>query len=154
MTDQTSQSFAQAASKALTAVAASQEQSTKGSTGSSEHKLAFLQTFRRWEILFKRADRGDVEADKWLIAEYYKSLGHLTPAGFELLTEQLKERCTFFPTIKECLEVINPPKYSYGNPFNNSAHRLTGSADEIGTLAWYRAARGDLALADHSSDDR
>lgn len=77
--------------------------------------------FRRWEALFKRADRGDEMADKWLIAEYYKSLGHLSQGGLEALTDQLKRRCTFFPSIRECLEIINVPQLSgqWGNPFIN-----------------------------------
>lgn len=111
--------FGEIAERALTDVQASLEQSTKVSNTSAEieHKRAFLQMFRRWEVLFKRADRGDVQADKWLIAEYYKTLGRLTPWQMDALTEELKARCTFFPTIKECLEVINPPRYSYASPF-------------------------------------
>jgi hypothetical protein len=81
------------------------------------HKRRFLETFRRWEMLFKRKDTGDVAAEKWLIAEYYKSLGHLSPAGFDALTDCLKEQCTFFPTIRECLDITRPPKYTYASPF-------------------------------------
>lgn len=151
MDDQTSQPFGQLVDKALTDVAASLEQSTresKTSNGSSEidRKLHFLKTFRRWEMLFKRADRGDGEAEKWLISEYYKSLGELDEHGLELLTDELKTRCTFFPTIKECLEIINPPRYSYANPFNNGAHRLgqRRGLDEIGSPEWMNAARNQL----------
>lgn len=119
-----SKTFGDLVGQALTDAQASQEQSTKGnstSTGSPEieHKRLFLRTFRRWEMLFKRKD-SDVESDKWLIAEYYKSLGHLSVDGLDRLTDELKARCTFFPTIRECLEVINPPKYSYHNPFYNA----------------------------------
>lgn len=106
---------------ALTADLASQEQSTKDSQASSEleRKRHFLETFRRWEILFKRKD-ADVQADKWLIAEYFDSLRHLSPAGLDVLTRQLKERCTFFPTIKECLDLTRPAdKYDWGHPFLN-----------------------------------
>ena len=81
------------------------------------HKRRFLETFRRWETMFKRRDDGDVVAAKWLIAEYYKSLGHLSPEGFDALTDCLKEQCTFFPTIRECLDITRPPKYSYTSPF-------------------------------------
>lgn len=98
-----------------------------------------MQTFRRWAALFKRSDSGSVEADKWLIAEYYKSLGHLTPQGLETLTEELKARCTFFPTIRECLEIINPPKYSYASPFyqrpglfHAASPRLAAPASQLG----------------------
>ena len=111
----------QAAEQALTAAAASQEQSMKGSQTSSEavHKRHFLQTFRRWEILFKRKD-GDTEADKWLIAEYYDSLRHLSEAGMDALTRQLKESCTFFPSIKECLDLTRPAsRYDWAHPFLN-----------------------------------
>lgn len=90
------------------------------------HKRHFLQTFRRWEALFKRADRGDVQAEKWLIADYYKSLGFLSPAGLEALTDVLKERCTFFPTIRECLEITRPKVDEFGNPFYRMRHLANG----------------------------
>lgn len=121
-------SFQAAMATALTAAAPSPEQSTMGSTSSDhvDRKRHFLQVFRRWEALFKRADRGDEQAEKWFIAEYYKSLGHLSHDGLEALTEQLKCRCTFFPTIKECLEIINVPQLSgqWGNPFINRSPAL------------------------------
>ena len=130
---------------AQTAVAALQEQSTKGSTSlaeENEHKRYFLIVFRRWEALFKRADRGDVQAEKWLIADYYKSLCHLSPEGLERLTDALKERCTFFPTIKECLEITRPSRFDYGHPFYRMRHLpggepqlLTSSATETKRLA-------------------
>ena len=108
----------QVATRALTAVAASQEQSTKGLTGSINHKRAFLETFRRWEVLFKRKDAGDMQAEKWLIAEYYDSLGYLSADGFDVLTRLLKENCTFFPTIRECLDLMRPKdRYDWGHPF-------------------------------------
>lgn len=133
--------MAQVMQTVMTSVAASQELSTMASNTSTtslqelelrkaeiEHKRAFLQMFRRWEILFKRKD-SDEPAAKWLVAEYYKSLGQLSPAGFEALTECLKERCTFFPTIRECIELIRPPKYSYASPFYSApAMFLTGSS--------------------------
>lgn len=103
----------------------------KGSTSLEAeiaHKRHFLQTFRRWEALFKRADRGDVQAEKWLIADYYKSLGHLSPAGLEALTDVLKERCTFFPTIRECLEVLQPKVGDYANPFYRMRHLEGGDS--------------------------
>ena len=104
--------------KTLTGVAASQEQLTKGLTGSMDHKRAFLETFRRWEVLFKRKDAGDMQAEKWLIAEYYDSLGHLSLEGMNVLTRMLKENCTFFPTIRECLELMRPKdRYDWGHPF-------------------------------------
>jgi hypothetical protein len=108
-----------------TAVAALQEQLTKDSATLAEEnqrKRQFLQVFRRWEALFKRADRGDVEAEKWLIADYFKSLGHLSAEGLEALTDELKARCTFFPTIKECLEIMNPPRFDYANKFYGMKH--------------------------------
>lgn len=64
--------------------------------------------FRRWEIIFKRKDAGNVEAEKWLIAEYYDSLKHLSVEGFAELTRILKAECVFFPSIKECLERTRP----------------------------------------------
>ena len=108
--------------------AASPERSTKGLNSSADldRRRYFLTMFRRWEALFKRADRGDVEAEKWMIAEYYKSLGHLSRDGLEALTEQLKRRCTFFPSIRECLEIVNVPQLSgdWSNPFINRPDRL------------------------------
>ena len=87
-----------------------------------QRKRQFLKVFRRWEALFKRADRGDVEAEKWLIADYFKSLGHLSAEGLEALTDELKVRCTFFPTIKECLEIMNPPRFDYASKFYGMKH--------------------------------
>lgn len=87
-----------------------------------QRKRQFLQVFRRWEALFKRADRGDVEAEKWLIADYFKSLGHLSPEGMEALTDELKAKCTFFPTIKECLEIMNPARFDYASKFYGMKH--------------------------------
>lgn len=108
-----------------TAVAALQEQLTKDSTSLAdeiERKRRFLQVFRRWEALFKRADRGDVQAEKWLIADYFKSLGHLSPEGLEALTDELKAKCIFFPTIKECLDIMNPKRFDYSSKFYGSKH--------------------------------
>lgn len=69
-------------------------------------------------MLFKRKD-ADVESDKWLIAEYYKSLGHLSEAGLDKLTEILKETNVFFPTIKECLDATRCGQYDWGHPFRS-----------------------------------
>jgi len=85
---------------------------------SADHKRKFLETFQRWDILFKRKDGRSIEAEKWLIAEYYDSLKHLSPEGLDVLTKMLKENCTFFPTIKECLDLIKPAdQYDWGHPF-------------------------------------
>ena len=82
-----------------------------------ERKREFLATFQRWERLFKRKD-GEPNAEKWLIAEYFDSLGHLSPAGLDALTKLLKSRCTFFPTIAECLDAMTPSdRYHWGHPF-------------------------------------
>lgn len=99
--------------------AVSQGPSTKDSqTSEAAHKRKFLETFRRWEILFKRKDSGDVQAEKWLIAEYYDSLKHLSAEGFDVLTRELKEHCVFFPSIKECLDLTRPSgRYDWGHPF-------------------------------------
>ena len=104
---------------ALTSVAVLQEQLMKDSqtlAREGDHKRAFLQTFRRWESLFKRKD-GDVQSDKWMVAEYYDSLKFLSEGGFDSLTKLLKENCIFFPTIKECLDFTRPDRYDYSNPF-------------------------------------
>ena len=97
------------------------EQSTKDLTGSEAHKRKFLETFRRWEILFKRKDGRTVDAEKWLIAEYYDSLGHLSAQGFDALTKILKEECIFFPSIKECLDRTRP-----NGPYDFSSNCLRG----------------------------
>lgn len=119
--------FGSIASKAMTDAAASFEPSTKENSTSIgspeiEHRRHFLQTFRRWAMLFKRKD-GDVEADKWLIAEYYKSLGHLSEQGLDRLTDVLKETCVFFPTIKECLDITRPGKWEFSHPFYSIPNR-------------------------------
>ena len=145
MTDQPTD-IATLASQALTAAAASPEQLTKGLTGSAEHKRAFLETFRRWENLFKRKDNGDEQAEKWLIAEYYDSLGHLSPEGLNVLTRMLKEHCTFFPTIRECLDLMRPKdRYDWGHPFlavhNGRESSLLASRPKPRTLAYHKTAR-------------
>lgn len=59
-----------------------------------------------------------MKAEKWLISEYYDSLGHLSPEGLNTLTRMLKEQCTFFPSIKECLDLMRPKdRYDWGHPF-------------------------------------
>lgn len=104
-----------------TAAATSPKQSTRDLTGSDEHRRKFLETFRRWEILFKRKDGRSIEDEKWLIAEYYDSLKHLSPDGLDYLTKLLKETCTFFPTVRECLDLTKTRgPYDYTSPF---AHR-------------------------------
>lgn len=133
-TDNPTKTFGQAMEAAISAVA-SPEQSTKDLNSSNEHKKAFLQTFRRWEILFKRKD-GDVQSDKWLIAEYYKSLSHLTPQGFDKLTDILKETCIFFPTIRECLEAVTcKDRYDWGHPFRGNPPALVQRAVPAPRLA-------------------
>jgi len=114
--------FAAAINAALTAAQHSTEQSTKASRASEgERKRHFLTVMKRWAAVFKRADSGDIEKEMWLIAEYFKAIGHLSPAGLEALTEQLLRKCTFFPTIRECIEIIEVPQLSgqWGNPFIN-----------------------------------
>ena len=122
MNDQT-RTFGQSALAAIGKIAdqASPSQSTRDSIG-LDHKRKFLETFRRWEILFKRKDGGDIQAEKWLIAEYYDSLRHLTADGFDALTAHLKENCTFFPTIRECLEFTNCGPYDYSHRFYRARH--------------------------------
>lgn len=124
----------QLAPQVLTAAAHSQGQSTMASNGSTlAHKRAFLETFRRWEALFKRKDSGDLQADKWLIAEYYDSLGHLSPDGLQTLTRLLKANCTFFPSIKECLDLMRPAsRYDWGHPFlNRPAHLFIAAPSRV-----------------------
>lgn len=97
--------------------AAGQKQSTKP-CNSLDHKRAFLREYRRWAMLFRGKDTGDTESEKWLIAEYYESLNHLSEEGFSVLTRLLKENCTFFPTIRECLDLMKPKdRYDWGHPF-------------------------------------
>lgn len=100
----------------ITAAAAS-AQSTKRSN-TSAHKRAFVTHYRRWATMFRGKDTGDAESERWLMAEYYQSLSHLSEEGFEALTQLLKENCTFFPTIKECLDFMKPKdRYDWGHPF-------------------------------------
>lgn len=149
------QQIAQAINNVM-AGAASPEQLTKGLTGSTEHKRAFLETFRRWEVLFKRKDSGDVQADRWLIAEYYDSLGHLSVEGMNVLTRLMKENCTFFPTIRECLDLMRPKdRYDWGHPFlavaNGRPSPLIASRPSERVLAIQQAAR--LPAPDDDFDD-
>lgn len=115
--------LAAAARQSLEAI--SQGQSQRDLISSAEHKRKFLETFQRWDILFKRKDGRSVEAEKWLIAEYYASLKFLSAEGFDVLTDSLKETCIFFPTIKECLDLTKPAdKYDWGHPFRGRPAHL------------------------------
>jgi hypothetical protein len=96
------------------------------------HKRAFLETFRRWEAIFKRRDSGNVEIERWIIAEYYDSLGHLSAEGFDVLTKRLKETCVFFPTIRECLDVIKPSgPHDWSHPFLGAPRLFRSTADVL-----------------------
>ncbi|MBF5091929.1 hypothetical protein F1640_18410 [Novosphingobium sp. NBM11] len=107
-----------------------------------EHRRAFLETFRRWAALFKRRDSGDVEAEKWLMAEYYDSLRHLSPEGLNTLTRLLKENCVFFPSIKECLDLMRPKdRYDFGHPFLGHKPHLYLAKPDRKALAMDRVAR-------------
>lgn len=99
-------------------------------------------------MLFKRADKGDVQAEKWLIADYFKSLGHLSEEGLEALTDELKERCTFFPTIKECLEITRPKQFDYGNRFYRLRHLQGGDPKMLAA-----PERVNTRLLGHSSEN-
>ena len=95
-----------------------------------ERKREFLAIFQRWERLFKRRD-GEANAEKWLIAEYYDSLGHLSADGLAALTKLLKSRCTFFPTIAECLAAMKCDPYDWGNPFRGGGRALTYAGEAM-----------------------
>lgn len=115
-------------------------------------KKHFLQVFRRWEALFKRADRGDVQAEKWLIADYFKSLGHLSAEGLEALTEELKARCVFFPTIKECLEITRPGRYDFGNPFYRLRHLNAGDPKMLASPERNQRQIAQTRMIEHKGD--
>jgi len=106
--------------------------------------------FRRWEALFKRKDRGDEEAERWLVAEYYRSLMHLSPAGLEALTEQLKASATFFPSIRECLDLCKPKPFAWGNPIALRKPEMFVPAETLALLA--DARRYAPALTDQRED--
>lgn len=97
----------------------------------------FLDEFERWTRIFKSKDGGDVQAAKWLIAEYYDSLGHLSADGLQTLTRLLKENCTFFPSIKECLDLMRPAsRYDWGHPFLGKPERLYIAAPSRRAIAY------------------
>lgn len=108
--------------------------------------------FRRWEALFKRADRGDVQAEKWIIADYFKSLGHLSAEGLEALTEELKARCVFFPTIKECLEITRPGRYDFGNPFYRLRHLNAGDPKMLAAPERNQRQIAQTRVIEHKED--
>lgn len=145
MNEDDSNKFGEIAKRALTSVPLSPEQSTKASNGLAEEnarKRAFLQTFKRWEVLFRRRD-GDMEADRWLIAEYFRALGHLSQHALNTLTDMLIRQCTFFPSIAECLKLMECGRYDYSHPFHHIAHSVSDDdRDQIGTTAWRRAELG------------
>lgn len=113
-----------------------------------------MEMFRRWEVLFKRKDSGNEQADRWMIAEYYDSLGHLSADGLTALTRLLKENCTFFPTIKECLDLMRPKdRYDWGHPFNGRpAHLFLAPPSRIAIAHERQAAR--LTHSEAADDDR
>ena len=96
-----------------------------------------------------------MQAERWLIAEYYDSLGYLSVEGMDTLTKLLKENCTFFPTIRECLDVMRPKDhYDWGHPFLN-AHKglpseLVASKPSAKVLAIQNTPR--LAAPDEYDD--
>lgn len=96
--------------------------------------------FKRWEVLFKRRD-GEQAAEQWLIAEYFDSLQHLSRADMDALTATLKRTATFFPSIKECMDLA-PRQYD------------TTSANAIGSPAWYEADRIERAEAKLAIEDQ
>lgn len=126
---QMAQQIGMAAQQAVEAI--SRGQSQRVSTSSTDHRRKFLETFQRWEILFKRKDGRSVEAEKWLIAEYYDSLKFLSEEGLDVLTKRLKEECTFFPTVKECLDMTKAGQYDFGHPFYDKPARLFRPADPV-----------------------
>lgn len=130
--------FGEAAQNALAAVSNRQSKKPEQISAEREAKLHFITVMERWQAIFKRADSGNVTNDKWLLAEYFDSLGHLGPRGLDLLTKELKARCTFFPTIKECLEIINPQRYDYANPFYASKWLDENNQSLIGSRAWHQ----------------
>jgi hypothetical protein len=135
----------------ITAAAAS-GQSTKPSN-TLDHKRAFVTHYRRWAMMFRGKDTGDAQSEKWLMAEYYQSLSHLSEEGFEVLTQLLKENCTFFPTIKECLDVMKPKdRYDWGHPFL-AVHRGRPSSLTISRPSARSLAYTASLPASEASDD-
>ena len=62
-----------------------------------------------------------------MMEEYYLALGNLSPDGMRELTDQLKAKHKWFPSISECMELITPKAYS--NPFYCSARLFYANAD-------------------------
>jgi hypothetical protein len=113
---------------------------------SSGHKRAFVREYQRWALLFRCKDTGDTESEKWLIAEYYESLQYLSEEGFVELTKLLKANCTFFPTIRECLDLMKPKdRYDWGHPFlaahNGTATPLLRNSPSPSVLAMQNRAQ-------------
>lgn len=120
----------------------------------AEHRLAFVETFRRWGLIFGRRDRNE-DDDEWLVAEYYSSLSHLSVEGFRELTQALKRTVTWFPTIMECLSIIEHD--SYNNIFVYRKERMflnppKPGLDQIGSDAWWTAALTDARAARQLED--
>lgn len=145
MDEGNSKQFGEIAKRALTSGHLSPEQSTKASetlAAENARKRVFLKTFRRWEMLFRRRD-GDIDSDRWLIAEYYRALGHLPEYWLDKLTDALIRQCTFFPSIAECLKLMECGRYDYGHDFHSLAHgRRDQDSEQIGTTAWRQAQLG------------
>jgi hypothetical protein len=123
----------------------------------AEHRRHFIDTFTRWEALFKRRD-GDEAAEQWLVAEYFDSLRHLSASEMDALTAALKRSCTFFPSIKECLDHA-PRRYdltspdAIGSPAWHEAARIERAADKLAIAERRAAALAELAALDGESMD-
>lgn len=146
------ETFGQAAATGLAAIEQGSKHHTRQSNISSEnyHKRAFFRHYRLWAVIFKSKD-GDINEERWLVAEYYKSLSHLSEEGFERLTERLKATCTFFPTIRECLDLIKPAsQYDWGHPFLNAPQMFRSKSDQVQQIAAQPKA---VMIEDHSHDD-
>ena len=115
------QTFGQAAQTALHQATANSQSQKGGHCSDSDNMTAFFDAYDTWTVLFAHRASGSVEDEKLRAVHYYESLKHLSPAGFAKLTEVLREHCTFFPSIAECLKHTRPAdRYDYGHPFHGA----------------------------------
>lgn len=139
MNDQTN-NFGEIAKRALTNLQNSPEQQSTGINSARRTEMAkrrktFTEWMVRWGAIFAMSQRPSQAEMTIMMEEYYLALGNLSPDGMRELTDQLKAKCKWFPSIAECLELITPK--SYQNPFYCSSRLFYSAPDpEIPQIAY------------------
>lgn len=65
----------------------------------------FIQCFRVLQAALPRKSSDELSGEL-LVAAYRRKLGHLSKAAISHLADQALDKCHWFPTIAECLEIV------------------------------------------------